>query len=155
MDADRHAADNDVADPAEKLGEGHSFSLRLQVPDGIFKSGLGHGIAADDVEKAGAISAMLNRLGGGQHGTQLVDDDLPGGVGRFSGEEGVFAGGAFAPAGQAFGLNFDQQDSAIASDAEAGLKRTHQGDVQFAQDDIINSHRFERSLVVRCLTPVG
>ena len=141
LDADRHAADNDVAHPAEKLRKRDSFSLGFQVPDGVLKRGLGHGVAADDVEKVGAISAMLDRLGRGQHGSELVDDDLPRRVGRFSGEEGVFAGGAFAPAGQAFGLNFNQQNSAIASDAEAGLKRTHQGDVQFAQNDIIDSHK--------------
>ena len=34
-----------------------------------------------------------------------------------------------------------QQDSPVAGDAKTGFKRTHQGQVQFAQDDCIDSHK--------------
>ncbi len=69
---------------------------------------------------------------------------LPRGVGRFAGEERTLAGGAFAPAGQPFRLDFGEHDSPVAGDAKAGFKRAHQGHMQFAQDDCINSHKFPR-----------
>ena len=53
----------------------------------------------------------------------------------------MLAGGALAPAGQAFGPNLGQQNAAVAGDAEAGFKGTHQRHMQFAQDDCINSHK--------------
>src|SRR5580658_8059003 len=56
------------------------------------------------------------------------------------------AGGAFAPAGQAFGADFGQQHATVAGDAEAGFKWAYEGNVQFTQDDCIDSHKFVRFL---------
>jgi hypothetical protein len=46
LNAERDAAGNHVAHAAQQLESEMPFALRFEVPDGVFKRGLGHAIAA-------------------------------------------------------------------------------------------------------------
>jgi hypothetical protein len=53
----------------------------------------------------------------------------------------VLAGCTLAPADQAFGADLGQEDSALSGNAEAGFKGTHKGEMKFAKDDSVDSHK--------------
>ena len=141
LNADGNAADNGFAHAAQQLGKRDAFTLRLQVPHGVFKRGLGHLVAAHGVEDARAIAAVLRRLGR-EHWRQLLNKNLPGSVGGFAGEIWALSRGAFSPAAQSFRLDLGEHNPAVAGDSKAGFKRTHQRHMQFAEDDRVNSHRW-------------
>src|SRR5580704_9919527 len=73
-------------------------------------------------------------------GPQKIAEDVPGGFNGFVGIVGIFAGGAFTPAGCAVGVEFEQKNAAQRSFAEAGLERRDQWHVDFAQSDFMQAH---------------
>ena len=73
-------------------------------------------------------------------GPQKIAQDVPGGLNGFVGIVGIFAGGTFALAGCAVGVEFEQEHAAQRSFAEAGLQRRDQGHVDFAQCDFTQAH---------------
>ncbi len=130
LNAKGDAAGNAFANAAEQLGKRDAFALRFKIPDGVFKRGLGHGIAAHGAKDARALAAVLRRLGG-QHGPQFVApaparrnrSDSPEKNGR---SPAVHSPQPVKP----FGLNLGQHDPSVAGDAKAGFKRTHQRHMQ-------------------------
>ncbi len=67
-----------VAHAAEQLRKRDAFALRLEIPDSVFKRGLGHAVAAHQSKDLRAIAAMVAETRSRQHRPELVDDHLPG-----------------------------------------------------------------------------
>ena len=108
--------------PPMSFASGTILVLGFGVPDGGFERRFGHVVAADGEKD------VPNFAGGGEfpaldHGPEEIAQDEPGGVGGFVGIERAFAGGGFAPAGDAVDVGFDQDDAAEFRLAETGFKR--------------------------------
>src|SRR6202012_5793625 len=101
--------------------------------------GLRHRIPAHPLKDPRTVAAVLHRLRR-KHGTKLVDHHLPCGIGRLTGKKWPLARRAFAPAGQALGANFGQQDAAVGGYAKAGFKWAYKGKMKLAQNNCVNSH---------------
>ena len=64
----------------------------------------------------------------------------------------MLAGDAFAPGGEAFGFEFDEQDAANGGDAEAGLEGVGEGQLDFAE---VDGFDFLELTVLSCQLFVG
>ena len=73
-------------------------------------------------------------------GPEKIADDVPRSFDRFVGVVGVFAGRAFAPAGTAIHVHFNEQNATQRSAAEAGFKWRDQRHMDFAQSDFAQAH---------------
>ena len=66
---------------------------------------------------------------------RVIANDQPGGSRPFFVIERIFAGGDFAPSGEAIGDHLDQHHVTLLGPAEAGLEKVHQRHADLAQDD--------------------
>ena len=67
----------------------------------------------------------------------IIREDGPDRRGPFFVIERMFAGGDFAPAGEAAGGHFDQDDGALIGAAETGLKEMHQRHLDLTENDAV------------------
>ena len=124
---------------ADLLPQRHAVAARFQVPDGDFESAARHVVAADvrgqrvDVRGAGEIACRARAA-------RRNREDEPDGIGPLLVVERIFAGGDFAPSGDAFAGHFDQDDVAAVGAAEAGLEEVHQRHADLAQRDAVEFH---------------
>src|ERR1035437_8062059 len=106
LNADGDAAGNLAARAAaDLLPQRDTVLARFQVPDGGFQSAARHVVAADVGGQGEDVFGSLDRFAEHARG-DLIVQDAPGGGGPLLVVEGVFAGGDFAPAGDAVARDF-------------------------------------------------
>lgn len=110
------------------------------VPRGGLEGGFGHGVSADLFESGPDIGGGVELLPF-QHGPEILGDDVPGGFGVFGRVEGIFAGGAFAPAdGAVVELEFGEDDAALGDAVHGGFERREEFEMDFAESDLLDLH---------------
>ena len=79
----------------------------------------------------GALAKFVSKHARGD----VIAQDQPRRLGPLLVVERIFAGSDFAPAGDASGLGFHQDDVALGGAAEAGFEEMHQRHADLAQRD--------------------
>ena len=137
FNSDGHAARNFLTYPAEEFPEGNALLFCLGVPECGFDRAFGHVVAANRFEHGPDFGGALE-FAPLQEGPDKIAQDVPSGLDRFGGVEGAFTCDAFAPAGDAVRLGFDEQHSPIGDAAETGFKGGDQRHPDFAEGDSLN-----------------
>jgi len=139
LDADGNATGDFGLCAVEKFPERKIFLFGFGVPDGGFDGGFGHVVSANVFEKRPDVR------GGGellpfQHGPKILREDVPAGFGVFGRIEGIFAGGAFAPADGAVDVGFGEDDAAFGDAIHAGFEGMQKFEMNFAQSELAKLH---------------
>ncbi len=137
--ADGNAAGDFLLRAADEFPQRNIFEFGFRVPDGIFDGGLGHIVPAD-LGKARPDFGSGGELLAFQHGPEVGEEDVPGGFGVFGRVEGIFSGGAFAPAGGAVDGGFDEEDAALGDAIHAGLEGSDEREMNFAESEGVQAH---------------
>src|SRR5450759_3984266 len=138
--ADGDAAGNLAARAAADLApQRDAVHARFQVPDGGFQSAARHVVAPDVGGQGEDVFGSVERFA--EHARRdVIVQDAPGGGGPLFVVEGVFAGGDFAPAGDAVARDFHQNDVTAVGAGKAGFEEVHQGHADLAQGDAVEFH---------------
>src|SRR5579872_7232517 len=123
---------------ADLLSERNTGAAGFEIPHSGFETAPSHVMAADvfgaPIDFVGALEIVMQNAR-----RYVIGENGPDGCGPLLVIEGMFAGGDFAPAGEAAGNHFDQNDGALVGAAEAGLKEMHQRHLDLAEDDAVYS----------------
>src|ERR1035437_3318238 len=138
--ADGDAAGNLAARAgADLLPQRDAVHTRFQVPDGVSQAAARHVVTADVFGQGEDVFGGIQRFAEHARGDVIVEN-APGGGGPLLVVEGVFAGGDFAPTGDAVAGDFHQNDVTAVGAGKAGFEEMHQRHADLAQGDAVEFH---------------